>query len=87
MKILIILKNVKQGFKRTMPWNKHWAEILATPKNNNLNYLINPRFRNVDRLFVPSFSTDWIDNNKDHATKNHFHKYYMQTNEIKDFNV
>ena len=48
-------------------------------KNNNLNYLIDPTFTNVNRLFVLSF------NNEDDRTS--FSKYYVQKVEIKDFNV
>ena len=28
------------------------------PENNNLNYLIDPAFTNVNRLFILSFATD-----------------------------
>ena len=48
-------------------------------KNNNLNYLIDPIFTNVNRLFVLSFE------NKDDRTS--FSKYYVIKVEIKDFNV
>ena len=48
-------------------------------KNNNLNYLIDPTFTKVNRLFVLSFE------NEDDRT--YFSKYYTPTVEIKDFNV
>ena len=48
-------------------------------KNNNLNYLTDPTFTNVNRLFVLSF------NNEDDRTS--FSKYYVQKVEIKDFNM
>ena len=48
-------------------------------KNNNLNYLIDPTFANVNRLFVLSFE------NEDDITS--FSKYYVSKVEIKDFNV
>ena len=48
-------------------------------KNNNLNYLINPTFSKVDRLFVFSFE------NEEERTS--FSKYYTSKIEIKDFNV
>ena len=48
-------------------------------KNNNLNYLIDPTFTNVNRLFVLSFS------NQDDRTS--FSKHYLPKVEIKDFNV
>ena len=48
-------------------------------KNNNLNYLIDPTFTNVNRLFVLTFE------NEDDRTS--FSKYYLPKVEIKDFNV
>ena len=48
-------------------------------KNNNLNYLIDPTFTNVNRLFVLTFE------NEDYRAS--FSKYYVPKVEIKDFNV
>ena len=48
-------------------------------KNNNLNYLIDPTFTTVNRLFVLTFE------NEDDRTS--FPKYYIPKVEIKDFNV
>ena len=48
-------------------------------QNNNLNYLIDPIFTNVNRLFVLSFE------NEDDRTSNY--KYYLPNVEIKDYNV
>ena len=45
------LENIQQEFKRTFPWNKYRSEITTQPKNNNLNYLINPTFRKINRSF------------------------------------
>ena len=36
------LEKIKQGFKRTISWNKYRSERTAQPKNNNLDYLIDP---------------------------------------------
>ena len=47
-------------------------------KANNLNYLIDPTFSKVNRLFVLSFK-----NEDDRAS---FSKYYTSTVEIKDYN-
>ena len=49
------LENIKQGFKRTISWNKYRSEVTTQPKDNNLDYLIDPAFRNINRLFVFSF--------------------------------
>ena len=48
-------------------------------KNNNLNYLIDPTFTNVNKLFVLTFQ------NEDNRTS--FSKYYVPKVEIKVFNV
>ena len=48
-------------------------------KNNNLDYLIDPTFSNVNRLFVLSFE------NEDDRTS--YHKYYVASVEKKDYNV
>ena len=48
------LENIKQGFKRTISWNKYRSEITTQTKNNNLDYLIDPIFRNINRLYFRS---------------------------------
>ena len=49
-------------------------------ENNNLDYLIDPIFRNVNRLFVLTF-----ENGNNDPTRNYFNKYYMPLVEMKDF--
>ena len=49
------LENIKQGIKITISWNKYRSEITTQPKNDNLDCLIDPKFRNINRLFVLSF--------------------------------
>ena len=54
--------------------------------NNNLNYLINPTFTNVNRLFVLSFERiEEDDIKKDY--RDSFSHYYVPKVQIKDFNV
>ena len=79
-----ILESIKQGFKflGTISWNRYRHEITTQPKNNNLDYLIDPTFRNINRLFVLSFK-----NGNNNPTKNSFDKYYMPLVEIKDFDA
>ena len=48
-------------------------------KNSNLNYLIDPTFTNVNRLYVLSY--------KNEDDRSSFSKYYVPKVEIKDFNV
>ena len=52
------------------------------PQNNNLNYLIDPTFTNVNRLFVLSFPRS---NNTD--SRYSFSNYYVPKVKVNDFNV
>ena len=73
---------LKSGFKRTIKWNKYRLQITIQPQNNNLNYLIDPTFTNVHRLFVLSFARTNAGDNRDS-----FSDYYVPNVDIKDFNV
>ena len=50
-----LLEQLKTEFKRTIKWNKYRLEMSKHTKDNNLSYLINPKFTTVNRLFVLSF--------------------------------
>ena len=76
------LKYIKQGFKITYSWNKYRSERTTQTKNSNLDYLIDPTFRNVNRLSVLSF-----ENGNDDAMTDSFDEYYMSLVEIKNFNA
>ena len=75
------LENLKQGFKRTIFWNKHRSEIITQLKTNNLGCMIDPTFRNVNI----SFFLFKAGNND--PTRSFFFGYCTPTIEIKDFNV
>ena len=53
-----LLEQLKTGFKRTIKWNKYRSEMSNETKTNNLNYLIDPTFTNVNKLFVLSFENE-----------------------------
>ena len=74
-----LLNNLKTGFKRTIKWNNCRSTITNQAANNNLNYLIDPTFTNVNRLFVLVYA------NEDDRTS--YLKYYVPNIEIKNFNV
>ena len=76
------LENIKQGFKRTNSSNKYISEITTQPKYNNLDYLIDLTFRNINRLLVLSFKND--DND---PTKGSFDKYYLPLVAMQDFSA
>ena len=50
-----LLEKLKSGFKKAIKWNKYRSQMTIQNNNNNLNYLIDPTFTNVNRLFVLSF--------------------------------
>ena len=77
-----LLENIKLGFKRAISWNKYRSEITTQPKNNTLDYLIDPTFRNINRLLVLSFK-----NGDNDPTRYFLDKYYMPLVEIIDFNA
>ena len=52
---ITFLENIKQGFKKAISWNKFRSEITTQTKNNNLDYLINPTFGNINIFFQLSF--------------------------------
>ena len=81
-----LLEHLKAGFKRTIKWNKYRSQISIQNNNNNLNYLIDPTFTNVKRLFVLSFERIEENNVKKDYIDFYLH-YYVPKVQIKDFNV
>ena len=80
------LEQLKSGFKRTLKWNKYRSQMTVQSNNNNLNYLIDPTFTKVNRLFVLSFERT-EENNVKRYHRNSFSRYYVPNIEIKDLNV
>ena len=56
--------------------------MIIQPQNNNLNYLIDPTFTNVNRLFVLFFPR-----NNNTASRYYYSSYYVPKVKISDFNV
>ena len=73
-----LLQQLKSGFKKTISWNKYESNIKTFAQNRYLNYLINPSFQRVNRLFVLSFENE--NDRTPHST------YYLPKVEIKDYN-
>ena len=82
-----LLEQLKLGFKRSIKWNKCRSQITIQPQNNNLNYLIDPTFTNVNRLFVLSFQGIAGENNTTKDYRDSFSHYYVPNSRLKDFNV
>ena len=74
-----LLQQLKSGFERTINWNKYESSVKAFAQNRYLNYLINPSFQRINRLFVLSFENK--NDRTSHST------YYLPKVEIKDYNV
>ena len=77
-----LLEQLISGFKRNVKWNKYRSQMTIKPQNDNLNYLKDPTFTKVNRLFALSFVRNAEGNHRDS-----FSHYYVPNVEIKDFNV
>ena len=75
-----LLRQLKSGFKRKKSWNKHLGKPELLAQNENLDYLIEPSFQGVNRLFILAFEhdNDWRASNT---------RYDIPNVEIKDCNV
>ena len=74
-----LLPQLKSGFKRTISWNKYLSKPELLAQNPNLNYLVEPSFQGVKRLFVLAFEND--------AQRTSNKIYYLPNVEIKYYNV
>ena len=75
-----LLQQLKSGFKRTINWNKYQTKVTIEGVNQYLDFLIDPGFQGVNRLFVLSFENEG-------DRKVHKGYYYLPKIEIKDYNV
>ena len=54
-----LLQQLKSGFKRTINWNKYEPKkTTQNAPNQYFNFLIEPRFEGVNRLFVSTFNAN-----------------------------
>ena len=74
-----LYKELKTGISTDFKWNKYRSQIINQTTTNNLNFLIDPTFNNINRLFVLAFPNE--------EDRRSFSKYYTPTVEIKDYNV
>ena len=74
-----LYKELKTGISIDLTWNKYRSQMINQTATNSLNFLIDPTFNNVNRLFVLAFP-----NKED---RRYFSKYYTPTVEIKNYNV
>ena len=76
-----LLKNLKQGFKGTISWNKFRSELTTQLKNNDLDYMIVSKFRSINCFCFFNRSVVKI------SYKKFFDKHFMLLVEINCFNV
>ena len=50
-----LYEELKIGITISVTWNKYRSQVINQSATNNLNYLIDPTFNNVHRLFVLAF--------------------------------
>ena len=74
-----LLEQLKSGVKGTIKWNKYQSKISTERPNQYLDYLIDPSFQGVNRLFVLSFEVK--------AQRTIYKRYYLLIVEIKNYNV
>ena len=74
-----LFEQLKSGFKRTINWNKYEPKVTVEQQNRYLDFLINPSFQGVNRLFVLVFenTSGRISNTR----------YYLQLLQINYYNV
>ena len=74
-----LLEKLKSGFKRTISWNKHQSKKWIEIPNQYLDYLIDPSFQDVSKVFVLSF--------EDEAQWTSYKRYHLPNVEIKYYNA
>ena len=74
-----LLQQLGSGFKRVINWNKYLSRPELLTQNPNFNYLFEPSFQGVNRLFVLAFKND--------AQRKVHSGYYLPNVQIKNCNV
>ena len=74
-----LYKDLKTGISIDFTWSKYRSQMINQTATNNLNFLIDTTFNNVNRLFVLAFQNE--------EDRRSFSKYNTPTVEIKDYNV
>ena len=74
-----LLKQIESGFKRAINLNKYQSKTTFQAQNQYLDFLIDPSFQTVNRLFVLLF--------KDEDGRESYKQYHLPNVEIKDYNV
>ena len=74
-----LYKDLKTGISIDFISIKYRSQLINQTATNNLKFLIDPTFNNVNTLFVLAFPNE--------EDRRSFSKYYTPTVEIKDYNI
>ena len=74
----ILYRMLEEGLTIDVYWDRYRSQM-TNQKAGSINYLIDPNFDNVSRLFVLAY--------EDEDGRSDFKNYYMPTREITDYNV
>ena len=74
-----LYKDLKTEISIDFKWSKYRSQMINQTAINNLNFLIDATFNNVNKSFVLAFPNE--------EDRRSFSKYYTPTVEIKDYNV
>ena len=74
-----LLGQLKWSFKTTITWNKYETKVSTEGVNQYLDFLIDPSFQGVNRVFVLSF-----ENEGDRKAKT---RYFLPKVEMKNYNI
>ena len=74
-----LLEKLKCDFKWTINWNKYQTKVSTERRNQYLDFLIDPRFQGVNRLFILSFENE--------AWRTSYKRYYLPNREIENCNI
>ena len=74
-----LLQQLKSGFKSVINWNKYLSKPELLIRIPNLNYLVEPSFQGVNRLFILAFEND--------TQRTSHSNYYLPNVELKNCNV
>ena len=53
-----LLQQLKSGVKRVINWNKYLSKPEVLRRNPDLNYLVEPSFQGLNRLFILAYKND-----------------------------
>ena len=72
-------EKLKSGFKRTISCSKYKPKVTIQQQNTYLDFVVNPCFQGVNRLFVLSFQNN--------SGRSSYTRHYLPLIETKDYNV